>query len=175
MLDVSLSYSRYKFLGYEFLTWLWYAIENDRPLLGKILQESAALEIGNRLVLENKKGDRSESITIKGDDAGLEEGVLALQKGAMVTELNLCYKVNESEWRFTVKAESLHIGGLKCPATGGVDSPDDLEGAILEKAYLCEMAFTAVDGLFRTFITLRTSEKWEKQVVGKIKKWIQQP
>ena len=175
MLDVSLSYNRYKFLGYEFLTWLWYAIENDRPLLKKILQESAALGIGNRLVVENKRGDKSESITIKGDDAGLEEGVLALQKGALVTELNLSYKVNESEWRFTIKAESLHIGSLKCPATGGVESPEDLEGAILEKTYLCEMAFTAIDGLFRTFITLRTSDGWEKKVVAKIKKWIHQP
>lgn len=30
MLDVSVSYDRYKFLGYEFLTWLWFLIEKDQ-------------------------------------------------------------------------------------------------------------------------------------------------
>ena len=33
MLDVSVSYNRYKFLGHEFLTWLWFLIEKDRKLL----------------------------------------------------------------------------------------------------------------------------------------------
>lgn len=173
MLDVSVSYNRYKFLGYEFLTWLWFAIENDRVDLNNGTQDSmSSLVIGNRIVLENKKGSRSESVTIKGDDAGLEEGVLALGKGSMVTELNLCYKVNETEWRFTVKAESLHIGSLRCPATGAIESPKDMEGAILEKVYLCEKAFSLLDNLYEKFIKLRVAENWSKKTVPAIRKWI---
>ncbi|MBW2173517.1 MAG: hypothetical protein JRF64_02515, partial [Deltaproteobacteria bacterium] len=89
MLDVAISYNRYKFLGYEYLTWLWFVIEKDQDRIRGLGQEPADLEIGNRIVLENKKRDAVESITIKGDDAGLEEGVLALRKGGVVTELNL--------------------------------------------------------------------------------------
>ena len=48
------------------------------------------LEIGNRVVLVNQiDEDALETVTIKGDQAWLEEGLLALQKGAVVTEINL--------------------------------------------------------------------------------------
>ena len=33
MLDVSVAYNRYKFLGHEFLTWLWFMIETDKQTL----------------------------------------------------------------------------------------------------------------------------------------------
>ena len=29
MLDIAVAYNRYKFLGNEFLTWLWFMIETD--------------------------------------------------------------------------------------------------------------------------------------------------
>jgi len=89
MLDVAVSYNRYKFLGYEYLTWLWFLIENNQDKIGEPDREPLSLQIGNRVVLENRQKDAVESITIKGDDAGLEEGILALRKGAVVTELNL--------------------------------------------------------------------------------------
>jgi len=92
MLDVSVSYDRYKFLGYEFLTWLWFVMENQQDILKESDKELVSLDIGNCIVLENNKNDSTESITIKGDKAGLEEGILSLHKGAVVTELNLIYK-----------------------------------------------------------------------------------
>jgi len=48
-----------------------------------------------------------ETVTIKGDDAGLEEGLLALRKGAVVSEINLAYKSGEQEWSFTTVFLSL--------------------------------------------------------------------
>ena len=72
----------------------------------------------------------------------------------------------------TVKAENLHITNLKCPATGSVESQEDLEGAVLEKAYLCEKALQLTDNLFKQFITLRLSDDWNKRVVPRMKKWM---
>ena len=95
MLDIAVSYNRFKFIGYEFLTWLWYIIENKPNFIEFIdgRNVEGAVEIGNRIVFENRSGDDiKESITIKGDDAGLEEGILSLKKGAWVTELNLIYR-----------------------------------------------------------------------------------
>jgi hypothetical protein len=86
MLDVSVSYNRYKFLGYEYLTWLWFVVETDQDRITNLEQGPVSMEIGNRMVLEKKKKDARETITIKGDDAGLEEGMLALRKGALVAE-----------------------------------------------------------------------------------------
>ena len=33
MLDIATAYNRYRFLGYEFLTWLWFAMENKPGVL----------------------------------------------------------------------------------------------------------------------------------------------
>ena len=172
MLDISVAYNRYKFLGHEFLTWLWFLIEKDRALLKKLDPELVALDIGNRIVLENSMHDAVESITIKGDDAGLEEGVLALRKGAMVTEMNLIYSSGDHEWRFTLKGESLSIANLRTPETGPLESKEDVEGIILEKVYLYERAVRLVDKLFNYFIKMRISDDWREQTVPMLKQWV---
>ena len=172
MLDVSVAYNRYKFLGHEFLTWLWYMMETDREKLLDPAIGFDELHIGNRVVLENSAHNRDEVISIKGDGAGLEEGVIALQKGAKVTEMNLVAQAGENEWRFNLKGESLNISSLKPPETGGVEKAEDLEGAVLEKIYLYEKIVALTRHLYRVFITARVSPDWEAGVVRKISEWI---
>ena len=172
MLDISFAYSRYKFLGNEFLTWLWFIVENDGERLNKIEEELVSLNIGNRIVLENKINDAVETITILGDDAGLEEGIISLGKGAVVIEINLLYKSGDNEWRFTIKGESMNISNLKIPETAIVESSEDIEGMVLEKAYLYEKVTKLIDNLFNEFIKLRVSGKWTESVVPQIRKWI---
>lgn len=172
MLDVAFAYNRFKFLGDEFLTWLWFIIANDPGYLKTLAPELSSLEIGNRIALENRSHQSLERITIKGDDANLEEGVLALRKGAVVIEMNLCFKSGDQEWRFTIKGESLNISSFKTPFTGPVETAEDLEGAVIEKAYLYDQALKLVDNLFKNFIKLRISNHWQNKVVPQIKKWI---
>jgi len=173
MLDVAVSYHRYKFLGYEFLTWLWFTIEKEPEKLDKIIGESGFIEIGNRMVIENRSGnDVKETITIKGDDAGLEEGILSLKKGAVVTELNIAYKLGDQRWQFTVKGESFHITNIKIPDTGSDVHSQDTESIVLEKAALCEKIFFIMDNLYKNFIKLRISDNWQNDTLPNIRSWI---
>ncbi len=172
MLDVSVAYNRYKFLGNEFLTWLWYVVENDRDQLKKGVKDPISLDVGNRIVLTNRINDAVETITIKGDDADLKEGLLALRKGAMVTEMNLALTTLGNEWRFSLKGESLAFSGFKTPETGQVETGDDVEGAVLEKAYLYEQVVQFTDHIFKEFLALRISNTWNGTVVPMIKKWV---
>jgi len=171
MLDVAVSYNRFRFLGHEFLTWLWFAMETRPEELRQADRELVRLEVGNRIVLENTRNDTVESITIQGDQAGLEEGRLALRKGGLVTELNLVYKAGEHEWRFGIKGESLHLSSLKTPQTGPLENAEDLEGAVLEKIFLYEKALALIQHLYGQFMLLRLSEKWQKEIVPQIKRW----
>jgi hypothetical protein len=173
MMDVAVSYNRYKFLGNEFLTWLWYMIENETDEMVILGAESASLVIGNRLVLENHVQEGVETVTIKGDAAGLEEGLLSLKKGAMVTQINLIYSDGLHQWSFGVKGENLDLGNLKAPETGKVESKEDIEGALIEKMALYDKAFKVVDGLFAMFVTDRLSSVWMERWVPKIRGWIQ--
>lgn len=174
MLDVAVAYNKYKFLGNDFLTWIWFSIENQRDfsaLLGS--KDSITLQIGNSIVLENQLGDKSkEKITIKGDQAGLEEGVTALKKGAYVTQINLILKINEDEYQFTIKGESFNITGLKTPKTDLAKTGDQIEGLVIEKAFFCFTVFQMIDTLFLKYLALRSSDDWHNNGLTDIKNWI---
>jgi hypothetical protein len=172
MLDIAVSYNRFRFLGHEFLTWLWYTIEKDIHLIKSLDDELTALEIGNRIVLENRRDEALESITIQGDEAGFEEGMLALAKGAMVTELNLLYKMDNKKWQFTLKGESLSLSNLKTPEASIIETGEDVEGVILEKIYLYEQVVRFLDSLFNSFIKIRVSNEWSTNLYPNVKKWI---
>lgn len=175
MLDIAVAYNKYKFLGNEFLTWLWYVVENDISIseLTGIKDKKITMEIGNSIVLENALGDDSkEKISIKGDHAGLEEGTTALKKGAVVTDINLILRIDDGEYRFTIKGESMNITGLKTPAAGKMEQEDQIEGAILEKTYLCNSLLEIIDTLYIAYIKKRISDTWTNQELPAMREWI---
>jgi len=172
MLDLSVAYNRYRFLGDEFLTWLWYLIENDQNSFNAADSDCLALEIGNRIVLENRKSKSLERITIKGDEAGLEEGRLALLKGALVTELSLLFKTAEHQWQFSLKGESLNVSNLKTPGPGLPQSAEEMESFLLEKIDYFNKILNFLEIFFKLFIKQRVSPKWNSQVVPSITKWV---
>ncbi len=172
MLDVVVSYNRYKFLGHEFLTWLWFVIENEQSSIKQSLLQPALIQIGNRIKLENHRNKNLETITIKGDEAGLEEGILALRKGALVTELNIIYETKNIVSQFNIRGESLNIGNLKTQIDGPLEKKEDIEERVLEKAYQYNEAIRLVENLYKNFIRLRVLIDWEKKTAIKIKHWI---
>lgn len=175
MLDIAVSYNKYKFLGNEFLTWLWYIVENERERLLDAEGIPASMEIGKRIVFEIIKDDSIlETLTIKGDNAGLEEGLMALKKGSVVTELSLVYREGSQEWYFNLKGESFNLSGFKHPETAPVEKKEEVEGYILEKAFLVEKAVGLLDALYKQFIKLRISEEWTQKALPGIKGWINQ-
>ncbi len=176
MLDIAVAYNKYKFLGNEFLTWLWYVIENEVSIneLTGITDKRISIKVGNSIVLENALGDDAkEKISIKGDDAGLEEGTMALKKGGVVTEMNLNLNIDEAEYRFTIKGESMNITGLKTPSSGKIEGPDEVEGAVLEKLFLCSTAFEIIDALYSAYIKRRISDTWTARDLAAMREWIQ--
>jgi hypothetical protein len=169
MLDVSVSYNRYKFIGHEFLTWLWYRIDQE----SEIVAEGGSFQVGNRVVIENRLGaDSIETVTVRGDNAGMEEAYLALRKGALVTEMNMVFREGDQEWQFTLKGESLHLSSLKVPTTEIVKRSEEFEGAVLDKTYLVERVISAVRNTFSDFIKLRISETWKSTETERIRKWL---
>ena len=46
MLDIAVAYNRYAFLGYEFLTWLWFVVEKEPGLPATVEPEITALDSG---------------------------------------------------------------------------------------------------------------------------------
>ncbi len=176
MLDIAVAYNQYKFMGHEFLTWLWYAIDSGQDDHFKDnTGVPYSFTIGNRIVCENIVEENTvESVTIKGDNAGLEEGLTALKKGSVVTEISLTLYYLEQTWDFNLKGENLHLTGLKHPETEKIQKKEDMEGALLEKIYLYGKAAELVDSAFLSFLKLRLSESWADEL-HRIRGWIDSP
>jgi hypothetical protein len=172
MLDVAVAYNRFRFLGNEFLTWLWFTIENEPESLKHAWSEPISLEIGNRIVLENRIRDAVETVTIKGDEANLEEGILALRKGAVVIEMNLHLQTGDQQWTFTIKGESLSFSNFKTPFAGPGETEEDIAGLVIQKVDLFDQPVEIMKALFARFIKLRISDQWRKTGTTKISTWL---
>jgi hypothetical protein len=172
MLDIAVAYNSYTFLGNEFLTWIWFLIENDEKTIHQCGQDTLGLAVGNRMILVNRWSNGKETITIKGDAVGLEEGLLALSKGALVTDINLIFKSGSLQWQFSLKGESLNFSSLKLPETAAAEQQEDMEGLVLDKLYLYEKPFQFIDALYQKFISLRLSDRWT-ETKSDIMKWVQ--
>jgi hypothetical protein len=175
MLDIATAYNKYGFLGNDFLTWLWFMIETGQDITQAInAKDPVSLDIGNSLVLENTLGDNArEKISIKGDQAGLEEGTTALKKGAKVTEMNLVCRLGpEEEYHFTIKGESFNLTGLKTPAGKGDGSDDEIEGRIVEKSLLISRVAQVMNTLFFTFLERRIDDDWKNKGFDAMRAWI---
>jgi hypothetical protein len=172
MLDLAVAYNRYRFLGDEFLTWLWFLIETDQNAFRTIDSDCTAVEIGNRIVLENRKRKSLERISIRGDDAGLEEGRLALKKGALLTELSLVYKTGEYQWEFSLKGESLNLSSLKTPGPSLPPSSEETELFLLDKTEHINKIINFIEIAFKMFVRMRVTSKWNNKIAPSIKKWI---
>jgi hypothetical protein len=172
MIDVSVAYNRFKFLGHEYLTWLWYTIETGLYRDFFDPKDNLLFTIGNRGVLENRRSKDVETVTIKGDSADLKEGMVALKKGALVSEINIKIEKDGQPWELTLKGESLSLVNLKTPAVGQSQNLEDLDGAVLEKIFLFDSIFQTMETLYSSFIKVRIQDDWDNKIKESIKKWI---
>ncbi len=172
MLDIAVAYNRFKFLGHEFLTWLFFAIDTNEKLFFQKIDDDINVDIGNRIVLENRKDVEKETILINGETAGLEEAFVALSKGALITEINMIIKFENNKLQLNIKGESLSLGSLKLSDTGTLETSQDLEGIVLEKIYLYERLFDLLDKAYQCFLDLRISNDWKKYSNQNFQKWI---
>jgi hypothetical protein len=173
VLDISIAYSRYKFLGFEFLTWLWFTLEKYPNTIQHDEFTELSLKIGNRMVIENAFHNSIETVTIKGDDAGLEEGMLALRKGGVITEMNMIAAGDRQQWQFTLKGESLAIAALKIQNEMEPENQEDMEAQVIDRIFTCERIVDWIYHLFNQFIKLRLSDKWKNAIIPDMHRWIE--
>jgi len=173
MLDTATAYNRYKFIGHEFLTWLWYRIEMDNIVLNHSDLATMTLALGKRMVLENPRENHAETITIKGGYSNFETGFLPLKQGALVTEMSLEAKSQEVTWEFNLKGESLAVANMRISNLGPTETDEDIEASVLEKVYVLEQIHLYIDTLFEKFMILRISNQWDQKVVPQMQQWLQ--
>lgn len=173
MLDIAVAYQRFRFLGDEFLTWLWHGVETRNESLCALDPEVKGLALAERMVIENREGSK-EKITIRGEDPGLEEARIALGRGAWVSELGLSLRTEKQEYRFALKAENLNLCGLKMATASSFSLEEEAETRLLDRMDQLINLFEFIDKLFSLFLSERLSPKWKGTHLASLRRWLVQ-
>lgn len=156
-----------KFLGQEFLTWLWCLSENEPSLK---LPDGRQVEIvlGDRLALGPIMGQEGARVSLRGAESGLAEARAALHGGKLVDRLRLGLIIDGDEYWLSLDSTELAISALRTPAMAPAEGGrDGLEALVLERIALLDTAVRAVDGLYAQYLTARLAdeaggEPWEQ-------------
>ena len=164
-----------RFLGQEFITWLWFKSEErggavELPGLGDV-----TVVFEKHMLLEYGEGDAHEKIICQGLQAEMNEARTGLRMGKKLEQARILLGRGEFEWNLTIRASMFDFKSVKTPKTvASSDESDDpaaVEGRILEKISLYEQALQLMDELFRVYLHLRLSADWPAEL-ERLRRWI---
>ena len=163
-----------RFLGQEFLAWLWYKSEErggnvELPGIGDIL-----VVFEKHMLLEYGEGEASEKLICRGLQTELKEARAGLTLGKKPEQARIRLARGDYEFSVTLTAATMEFRSVRLPKTAGAgdgDDPDSLEGQILERIGLFEELTNLVNELFRVYINIRVSNQWSGEL-SKIRDWV---
>lgn len=163
------------FLGREFLTWLWFKSDQTGGRLdipGKNMVEVLFLD---RMTLDLSEVETPQTVTLKGEQSELREGLAALREGKKIEEARISVKASENDFTMMLKGTWFSFGSFRTPAilpSSETAEDEGVEGTFLEKIALIEEGMDVIDSLFAFFLKLRTSDEWETTELPAIRRWV---
>ena len=166
-----------RFMGQEFLAWLWYKSEErggsvDIPGTGDVL-----VVFEKHMLLEFGEGEANETVICRGLQTELKEARTSLMMGKKPEQARIRLARGDYEFSVTMTAATMEFRNVRLPKT--VDEGDErddaesLEGRILERISLLEELNSLINDLFRMFIKVRASDQWANEL-QKIRQWVHQ-
>lgn len=183
-----------RFVGREFLLFLWFESEIFDATLRTPAYGSFGLWLERRLVLS--EGKESTRITAPLPGAG-REAKEALLRGQLPESAGIRVAIHDDETSFMLKAESLGVAGLKLATVLGKDEegPNQLLEELLGKPkgrpqfkkreaderhelFYERMQLTSefeglFESLYRDYLTLRLAPSWRTEVAPLMRLWVQ--
>jgi hypothetical protein len=158
-----------RYLGKEFLTWLWFRSDRDEGLI-KAGSDGPTVQVWfvDKVVLSGSS-EGSDRIAIRTTEpSGSEEARTALRQGKQLEQARLTFVSDQREWTATINGEQLAVGSIKLPAILTREEDDQIS----ERLYLLDTLDSHIGGLFKHFLALRMdSEQWAGEKEG-ITTWI---
>jgi len=181
-----------RFVGREFLLWLWFESELMEGTLQTKQHGEFGLWLEKKLVLSEGK----ESTRIAGGSPGLgREAKEALRRGQLPESAGIRVVIADEENSFVLKAEQLAVASLKLKTVLGQDeeernvlleelmpstkpkrkqpkSEDEAYEAFYERMQLTQAFEELLGTLYHDFLTLRLKPVWADLVVPAMRAWV---
>jgi len=163
-----------RFLGQEFLTWLWWKSEERGGVVALPTEGDIVVVFEKHMLLEYGEGDSNEKLICRGLQTELREARTGLVMGKKLEQARIQLVHNDYEWNFTLAAALMEFRNVKLPKTAGPDNvndPEEREGMVLERIFLFEELIRIVLSLYRAFLKQRVGEQWREELV-KVREWV---
>lgn len=165
-----------RWLGQEFLTWLWYKSEERGGSIELPERGDITVAFEKHMLLESGEGESLEKIVCSGLQAELKEARTGLQMGKKLEQARIIFGFDDFEYAVTLSGSLMEYRNTKFPKTEATEADgnnsEEMEGMILERIYLIEELSTTINQLFKMFLEIRLTEKW-KEEVRSIRTWIE--
>lgn len=159
----------YRWLGREFLTWIWFKTETDGGTFD-LPSSPIDIVIEDNLVMVSHD-DESQSSSIKGGCPTLRPEAASALAGLMAARrAKITAARDEKTWTFTLDAETLDIKSAKLPKT----EADDAYEQMAERLGFAEELSDAIAELFAHFVEVRLALDWETGEAQRMREWIRE-
>lgn len=164
-----------RFLGQEFLTWLWFKSDERGGTIFVPDIGDVQVVFEKHMLLEYGQGEAHETLICQGLQTELKEARTGLAMGKKLEQARILLAKDNYEYHLTLKASLFEFRSVKLPKTMAAseegDDPAAVEGRLLDRIGLLEEAAGTVDELFRLFLKSRVSPDWDEEV-AKMRAWI---
>jgi hypothetical protein len=143
---------RGRFLGEEFLLWVWWRGLADGGASGEAGDASACF-VDDSVQLVNERGEVKELSLRKGNPAESREAFEALSRGMRPARAKLRLLAGDLEWTLTLHAESLLAASLKLPPSQAKDPA----GRAGDRLFLLEEGLAHLERRFQAFLEARAT------------------
>jgi hypothetical protein len=154
-----------RFLGEEFVLWLWMNGTSKGGVSG-IEADLSACFVEDAIQLVSERGDVKEISLRKGNPAESREAFEALSRGMRPTKAKMRILSGDMEWTFSLAAASLDLSALALPPT----QAKDLAGRVADRLFLIEEGVGHLERRFTVFLEKRTQEA--DQMAEELMQWI---
>lgn len=157
-------------LSEEFLTWILYRAWNN-PHGFNYPKFTTPVMVELPASVQHFNGASRSIASVRGDDLTFAEIFKGLQEGKKVCGLTLGLEISGASYSVRLSYPDLLLRGAKLPAVAKDDIGDNPDGLFLERTYLIETIYEALDALFKEFVFLRISQDWKEEEES-IREWI---
>jgi hypothetical protein len=161
-----------RFLGEEFLLWLWMRGLTEGGTSGQANDVSACF-VDDAIELATERGDVKELSLRKGNPAESREAMEALARGMRPTRAKIRILAGDMEWTFSLVAVSMDLSGLKLPPSQAKDPA----GRIADRLFLLEEGVAHLERRYQAFLDMRatTGEEGRQEVMSWIRSGLAEP
>ena len=154
-----------RFVGREFLVWLWFESEILEGRLSTRGGKSCELFLESKITLVQEKEKSQLDGAIPASSPEAHE---ALRQGKLPTKAKVRVTRGEFDYSFVYAADTMALSAVKLPAV----VREEADEQFYERMYLLEELELQFDALYAEFAALRISALWDSEVVPVMRAWV---